>query len=146
MKLHQLSVFLENKSGRLTLPTRALAEAGINVLSLALADTRQFGILRLLVRHWQQAREALEEAGCVVNVTEVVAVDVPDRPGGLADVLEVVEKAGVEVEYLYAFTSRVGERTALIFRFEDPDLAIEVLQGAGVEIVDRVELFESVEE
>ena len=145
MKLHQLSVFLENKPGRLSVPTRALADEGINIITLALADTQQFGILRLLVRHWRDAKEALEKAGCVVNVTEVVAVDVPDRPGGLAEVLEVVEKNGINIEYMYAFTGRIGERAVLVFRFEDPDLAIEVLQGAGVEVVERVELFDAVE-
>ncbi|HOC38806.1 MAG TPA: amino acid-binding protein, partial [Thermodesulfobacteriota bacterium] len=83
MKLTQLSVFLENKPGRLTEPCRVLAEEGIDILTLSLADTQQFGILRILVRDWERAREVLEQAHCVVNATEVVALEVEDRPGGL---------------------------------------------------------------
>lgn len=146
MKLHQLSVFLENKPGRLSVPTKALADENINIVTLSLADTEQFGILRLLVRHWEEGKKAVENAGCVVNVTEVVAVDVPDRPGGLAEVLGVMEDAGINIEYMYAFTSRVGERAILVFRFENPDAAIKTLQKAGIEVVDQVELYESVEE
>src|SRR5512135_1384483 len=106
MKLHQLSLFLENKPGRLTHPCRALAKAGINILTLSLADTRQFGILRLLVRDWQKAKTVLEQAGCVVNITEVVAIEVADRPGGLEQILEVIEKGKLNVEYMYAFTEK----------------------------------------
>jgi hypothetical protein len=86
MKLNQLSVFLENKPGKLSVPCKALAKAGINILTLSLADTHQFGILRLVLPDWQRARKVLEDAGCVVNVTEVVAIEVPDKPGGLARV------------------------------------------------------------
>jgi len=146
MKLKQLSVFLENKPGQLSTPVQALADAGINIVTLSLADTKQFGILRLLVRNWEKAQQVLEDAGCVVNVTDVVAVDVPDRPGGLAKVLSIVQDAGINVEYMYAFTSRVGDRAVLVFRFEDLDGAIEVLEDAGMDVVDRVELYDSLEE
>ena len=146
MKLKQLSVFLENKPGQLNTPVQALADAGINIVTLSLADTKQFGILRLLVRDWEKAQQVLEEAECVVNVTDVVAVDVPDRPGGLAKVLSIVQDAGINVEYMYAFTSRVGDRAVLVFRFEDPDRAIEVLENAGMDVVDKVELYETLEE
>lgn len=145
MKLHQLSVFLENKPGRLSVPTNALADEGIDILTLSLADTRQFGILRLLVQHWQKAKEVLEEVGCVVNVTEVVAVDVPDRPGGLAGILEITEDADINVEYMYAFTSRVGDRAVLVFRFENPDRAITLLKKGNYEVLDRIKLFDQAE-
>ncbi len=142
MKIHQLSMFLENKPGRLSEPCRILADAGINILTLALADTQQFGILRLIVRDWQQAKEVLEKSGAVVNITEVVATEVEDRPGGLAIILETIEAAKLNIEYMYAFTFRSGDRAVLVFRFDNPDAAIEVLQAAGISVVDGVELFD----
>ncbi len=141
MKLTQLSVFLENRPGRLSVPCKALADAGINIITLSLADTEQFGIMRLIVRDWEKAKKVLEEAGCVTNVTEVVAVEVPDRPGGLASVLEIIEEAGVNVEYMYAFTFRTGDKAILVFRFEGPDSAIELLQSKQVNVVGDVELY-----
>ena len=142
MKLQQLSLFLENKPGQLKLPCRALAKAGINILTLSLADTQQFGILRLIVKDWQGARKALEEAGCVVNATEVLALDVPDRPGGLADLLELLDKAKLDIEYMYAFTSGTrGRKAALIFRFADPDAALKVLHKHEITVVGSEELF-----
>src|SRR5512135_2638248 len=104
MTIKQLSIFLENKPGALSAPCRLLADAGINILTFALADTQQFGILRLLVAEWEKARELLEKSGYVVKLTEVVAIEVPDVPGGLAALLEIVERARVNVEYVYAFT------------------------------------------
>ncbi|MCL2646890.1 MAG: hypothetical protein FWD61_07770 [Phycisphaerales bacterium] len=142
MKLHQVSVFLENKPGQLAGPCRALADAGIDILTLSLADTQQFGILRLLVQDWQKAHSVLQSAGCVVNVTEVLALDVPDKPGGLAYVLDILETAKVGIEYMYAFTANArGEHAAIIFRFEDNDLAIDALKQKGIPILGPVELF-----
>jgi hypothetical protein len=144
MKLQQLSLFLENRPGRLGAPLEAIAAEGINILTLSLADTEQFGILRLIVREWERARQVLDEAGWVVNLTEVVAVDVLDRPGGLAEALKVLEGAGLNIEYMYAYSLRRADKAILIFRFEDPDQAIEVLQGAGLHVVDGEELFSQV--
>ncbi len=90
MKIHQLSLFLENKPGQMLGPCRTLASSGVNIRTLTLADTERFGILRLIVSDWQKARRVLQEAGYVVNVTEVVAVEVADRPGGLAAVLDAL--------------------------------------------------------
>ncbi len=145
MKLHQLSVFIENRPGQLLVPCRVLADAGINIVTLSLADTRDFGILRLIVRDWQGARDALTKAGCVVNVSEVVAIEVDDRPGGLTAVLEVVTKAGMNVEYMYAFLDKREDRGILVFRFEDPDAALRALEGSGVSIIPSVELYERLE-
>jgi len=145
MKLQQVSVFLENKPGRLSIPCKALADAGIHLLMLSLADTQQFGILRLIVRDWQRAKEVLEKAGCVARVTEVVAIEVADRPGGLAGVLEIIEQAGVNIEYMYAFTFRSEDKAVLVFRFDDPDQAIEILQAKGVNVIGSVELYDRVE-
>lgn len=141
MKINQLSLFLENKPGRLSAPCAALAEAGINILTLSLADTQQFGIMRLIVKEWQRGREVLEAAGGVVNVAEVVAIEVPDRPGGLAEVLGAIETQGINVEYMYAFTFRRKDKAVIVFRFEDPDAAIEALQSSGVSVIDGVELY-----
>ncbi|HNX27140.1 MAG TPA: ACT domain-containing protein [Phycisphaerae bacterium] len=142
MKIKQLSVFLENKPGQLNIPCKALASAGLNILTLSLADTHQFGILRLILEEPDKGKEALEAAGCVVNVTEVVAVTVPDRPGGLAEILDLIEKAGINLEYMYAFTARKKDQAILVFRFEDPETAIEVLQKNGISVINRVELFD----
>jgi hypothetical protein len=142
VKIRQLSLFLENRPGQLRFPCKVLGDAGIDILTMSLADTAQFGILRLVVKDWQRAREVLEAAGVVVNVTEVLAVDVPDRPGGLAAVLEAFEKAGVGVEYMYAFASRErGRHATLLFRLEDPDRAAKLLEAAGVKLVASDELF-----
>jgi hypothetical protein len=144
MKLQQLSLFLENRPGRLGAPLEAIAKAGINILTLSLADTAQFGILRLIVREWDKAKQVLEDAGWVVNLTEVVAVDVLDRPGGLAEVLAVLEGAGLNIEYMYAFSLRRGDKAILIFRFEDPDRAIRVLLDKGLHLVEGEELLDLV--
>ncbi len=143
MKLHQLSLFLENRPGKLKAPCRILADAGINIITLSLADTQQFGILRLIVKDWQRAEKVLEEAGCVVNVTEVLAVDVDDRPGGLVNILDVLEQAGLAIEYMYAFTQGPASKKAtLVFRFEDPDAAIKALSTRGINVVGSAELFD----
>ena len=141
MKLHQLSVFLENQPGQLRVPCAVLADAGINIVTLSLADTEQFGILRLIVPDWQKAKTVLEAAGCVVKVTEVLAVEVADRPGGMAQLLEVMDRTGLNIEYMYAFTEKRSDKGILVFRFEDPDAAGQALQAAGVNIVGTVDLF-----
>lgn len=146
MKIHQLSMFLENKPGRLSEPCQILAQAGINILTLSVADTQQFGILRLIVKDWEKAKEVLENAGCVVTVTEVVATEVEDRPGGLAAILKVIEGSGINIEYIYAFTFRREDKAVIVFRFNNADLAIAALQAKGVNVIDSVELFERVRE
>jgi len=144
MKLNQLSVFLENRPGRLGAPLEAIAAEGINIMTMSLADTAQYGILRLIVREWEQARRVLETGGWVVNLTEVVAVDVPDRPGGLVETLKVIEGAGINIESMYAFSLRREDKAILIFRFEEPDRAIAMLRQAGQHLVDGEEPFRHV--
>ena len=146
MRIPQISVFLENKPGHLIVPCRLLAEAGINVVTLSLADTQQFGILRLIVREWQRAREVLEAAGWAVTVTEVLAIEVVDKPGGLVELLGVFEQAGINVEYMYAFTARLGNRAVLVFRFDDLDAAITALTRAGINPVSPINLYDHLEE
>jgi hypothetical protein len=142
MKIQQISVFVENKPGHLRAPCQALADAGINLTTLSLAETQQYGILRLIVRDWQRAKDVLTAAGFVVNVAEVLAVEVPDRPGGLADVLRVVEKAGINLEYMYAFTEKRDNRAVLVFRFADIDAAIRALEHSEVTLIGNVALYD----
>jgi len=146
MRIPQLSLFIDNKPGHLIVPCRLLADAGINIVTLSLADTKQFGILRLIVREWQRAREVLEAAGLVVAVTEVLAIEVHDRPGGLVELLAIFERAGINVEYMYAFTARLGNRAVLVFRFDDLDAAITALTRAGINPVSPINLYDRLEE
>ena len=140
MTVKQLSVFLENKPGTLTGPCRLLANAGINIQTFALADTKEFGILRLIVHEWEKAKQVLEHNGCVVRVTEVVALEVPDRPGGLVHLLEILEHAQVNVEYTYAFTDKQGGNGLLVFRFDSAEKAVKALHGAKVSVLGTTEL------
>jgi hypothetical protein len=140
MKLHQLSVFLENKPGQLKNACDLLAREQINIQTLSLADTRQFGILRLIIKDWERAKSVLEQGGFVVKPTEVLAIEVADRPGGLAEILGPIEAAGLNVEYMYAFSSARSDKAVLVFRFSDADAAIEKLKVAGVNVVGSVDL------
>jgi hypothetical protein len=141
MTIKQLSLFLENKPGRLNAICRVLAEARLNIVTLSLADTQQFGIVRLIVEDWQRAQAALEAAGFVVNVRDVVAATVRDEPGGMAQVLDLVQEAGVNIEYMYAFTFRHGREAVLVFRFDQPGKAVDALRRAGRDVLGPVELF-----
>ena len=143
MLIRQLSLFLENRPGQLRVPCQVLGDAGIDILTMSLADTQQFGILRLVVKDWQKAKAALEAAGIVVNVTEVLAIDVPDRPGGLATVLAAFERAGVGIEYMYALDAgrERGRFATLVFRVAEPEKAARLLREAGVKLLSSAELF-----
>jgi hypothetical protein len=144
VKLQQLSLFLENKPGALRAPCDALAAAGIDLLTVSLADTAQFGILRFIVRDPEQARHVLQEAGMLVRVTEVVPIEVENKPGGLAQALSAIEKAGLTVEYMYDFgAASRGGKAAIVFRFEDPDAALTALAAAGVRVLAVEELMPS---
>ncbi len=146
MSVKQLSLFMENKPGQLLNPCEVLAKAGINILLLALADTEKFGILRIVVRDWEKAKSALEAAGCVVNVTDVVAVRVASRPGGLARVLRLMEDAKNNIEYMYAFAAQRGDVGILIFRFGDTDAAVRTLKAKKVDLIDAGALEKLIEE
>jgi hypothetical protein len=140
MKIQQISLFAENKPGHISAPARLLAAEGIDIRALYLADTQEYGILRLIVADWQRATALLEAHGFIAKVTEVLAVEVPDRPGGLADVLEALQGTGINIEYMYAFPYMRGDQAIIIFRFNDPDAAIERLQAAGINLVASEEL------
>ena len=141
MTVEQISVFLENQSGRLAAVAGLLAAVGVNIRALSLADTAEFGILRLIVDQNDQARRALTEGGFTVGKTEVVALAVPDRPGGLAQMLRALDAAEINVEYMYAFVQRSGDNAILIVRFEAPDRAIQALTQAGIRVLKGQELY-----
>jgi hypothetical protein len=140
MKLQQLSIFLENKPGQVRKACDLLARAGINIRTLSLAETKQYGILRLIVHEWERAKKVLEEGGFSTKTTPVLAVQVTDQPGGLTAVLDPIEKAGINIEYMYAFTFGREDKAVLIFRFDDPERAQTVLQEAGIEVLKGVDL------
>jgi len=141
MKVEQISIFLENKSGRLAEVTGTLAKAGVNIRALSLADTADFGILRLIVNDSDKARQAMKESGFTVAKTEVVALEVPDKPGGLSGILVALDKAAINVEYMYAFVQHSGANAIIIFRFDDPDKAARILQEAGVRVLEPEEVY-----
>lgn len=141
MKVKQISIFLENKSGRLAQVTKVLADNDINLRALSLADTADFGILRIIVNDVDKAYNVLKNSGYTLSETDVVAVEVPDRPGGLASILDSLWKSGLSVEYMYAFVKSSGDNAIMIFRFEDTDKAIKVLNGVGVRILGGDEVY-----
>ena len=127
MKLKQISVFVENKPGSVSRPCKALADAGLNITTLTLADTKDFGILRFIIEDWQKAYDTLKEKKFAVSVNDVIALEVDDSPGGLSDVLEKLEAHGLNVEYMYASVYGCNNRAFLVFRFDDTESALEKL-------------------
>ncbi len=136
MKLEQLSIFLENKAGRMAEVTKVLADAGINIMALALADTSDFGILRLVVSDTERAAELLKSAGFTVSRTVVVGVQMSDVPGGLNGILQALASHNINIEYMYPFV-RCGRRHAtMIFRLKKADEAIAFLRQQGIPLLD----------
>ncbi len=141
MKIRQISVFIENQSGRLSEVAKLLGESDINIRALSLADTSDFGILRLIVDKPDNAYKILKDNDFTVGRTEVIAVEVPDRPGGLASVLNALSHEGVNVEYMYAFVHK-GDTAAMIFRFDDTDMAAKVIENAGLKVIRHHNIYE----
>ncbi len=136
MKVEQISIFIENKSGRLAEVSGILGKAGVNIRALSLADTSDFGILRLIVNDAEKALQVLREQHFTVSKTEVIGVEVPDSPGGLSSILQILDQNNVNVEYMYAFADRCGDNAVIIFRFDDTDEAIQALTKSGVKILE----------
>jgi hypothetical protein len=141
MQAEQISVFLENKAGRLAEVTGILSEAKVNIRALALADTSDFGVLRLIVDDNIKAVKALKNRGFTVGRTDVVAVEVEDRPGGLHRLLDMLNKAKINVEYMYAFVQHSGENAVMIFRFDNIDEAVRVLEEHNVKVINGKEVY-----
>jgi hypothetical protein len=140
MFVKQISVFLENKPGRLAAVTGVLKEKNIDISAISIADTTQFGILRMIVNKPEEAVAAIKEAGFPVSTTEVLAVEVADRPGGLNRALQVLQQAGVSIEYLYSFIKRNEDRALILFRVENPDKAVKALNSAGIKMYSSEEI------
>jgi hypothetical protein len=138
--IQQLSVFLENSAGRLGQLTRALGDANINMHALMVADTEQFGVVRIIADGPHRAKEILDEMGFSAKLTPVVAVEVPDRPGGLADVLEALSDSGVSIEYAYCFVEPQGDAAVDIFKIDAPN-AEEVLKASGFRVLVEADLY-----
>ncbi len=140
MQVEQIAVFLENKSGRLAEITSILAANDINIRALSVADTADFGILRLIVNDVAKAQEVLKKGGFTVSKTEVVAVAVPDRVGGLAEVLRAVTEGGYNVEYMYAYAHRADGSAVMIFRFDNMADAVAMIKEKGFSLVSSSEI------
>ncbi len=145
MKTKQISVFVDNRPGRLASVAGVLREEKIDIRAISMADAPDFGIFRIVVEDWERGRAALKRAGFVTEVSDVIAVAVEDRPGGLADILEVFAEHQLNVEYMYAFLTERNGRAILFFRFEDTDRAVEALRAAGVPTVGGERLWRRVQ-
>ena len=141
MKTQQLSIFLENKPGAIKNAVKALSDAKVNIRAMSLADTEDFGILRLIANDSNAAITALQKAGFTVQLTDVVAVEVPDRPGGLYEILSILSQKEINTEYAYAFIARKTDKAITIFRFTQTDEAIKQLTENGVSIIPGVQLY-----
>lgn len=141
MKVKQISIFLENKSGRLAQVTGVLGDNGINIRALSIADTTDFGILRLIVNDPDQAYRVLKDAGFTVSTTDVIAVEVVDEPGGLASALRSLDRAGINIEYLYAFLQKSSSAALVVFRVEQLEEAVKALQDSGIRILSGDDVY-----
>ncbi|KUK36908.1 MAG: hypothetical protein PWP44_463 [Thermacetogenium sp.] len=141
MPVKQITVFLENKCGRLASVTRVIGDQGINIRAFSVADTTDFGILRLIVNEPDRAYEALRKANFTVRMTEVIAVQIPDRPGGLADVLDLMQDAGINIEYMYAFVAQVSGDALAVFRVENTRVAEQLMLGKGIKVLSGEEVY-----
>jgi hypothetical protein len=141
MRAEQISIFLENKAGRLAEVTATLRDANVNIRALSLADTTDFGILRLIVNDNQKAEKALKDEGFTVGKTDVIAVEVDDNPGGLNRVLDPLTREGVNVEYMYAFANPHGKNAIMIFRFDNIDKAIEILARNSINVIKGEDVY-----
>ena len=137
MAIKQVSVFVENKPGTLVSITDAIGAAGVDIRAMSIADTQDFGILRLIVSDNEKTKQAVQSIGCIVSITEVVAVAVSDRPGALNDVMHVLSENGVNIEYMYAFLTSRGHNAYVVLRVADNDRAAEILASKGVKLVSE---------
>ena len=141
MLVKQLSVFVENKPGKLSAVTRLLADNNIDIRAFSVADSRDFGILRLIVNDPKSAVEALRSEGMTASATQVLGIIIPDEPGGLARAIKVLSDAQISVEYAYAFITPSVGNAYVIIRVEDNDKASEILKGAGIELIEQDDIF-----
>ncbi|MEN6384217.1 MAG: ACT domain-containing protein [Phycisphaerales bacterium] len=137
MKIKQISVFLENRKGRLYDVCSLLGQKNINIRALNVAETESFGILRIVVNKTETAASVLKEAGIVARITDVVAIEVEDQPGGLADILKVLAQEDLNIEYMYGFIEKSSDKALMVFRFDDADKAVNILKKNNIKIVSE---------
>lgn len=135
MKIKQISIFLENRKGRLYDVCSLLGQKNINIRALNVAETESFGILRIVVDKSQAALDAFKEEGIVARITDVIAIEVEDRPGGLANILKVLADEDVNIEYMYGFVEKSSDKALMVFRFDDADKAAMILKRHNIQIV-----------
>lgn len=140
MKVKQLSIFVENQPGRLAQVAKTLGEAGINIMAMTIAETREFGVVRMIVADPDQGMGVLKGAGFTVTTTNILAIEVPDRPGALAGVLDAFVQKGLNIEYMYAFVAKREGAAILVFRFDDTDKAVDALKGSEVKVLTNDEV------
>lgn len=141
MKIKQLSIFLQNRMGSLSKPLEVLSNANVNIRAMCMADTSEFGILRLVVDNPKKGKEALEESGFLVKITEIIGVEMNDTPGGLANVLNIIKDNGIDLEYLYAFTHEKEGKAILLLHSDDIDRLISVLKDSDITVVQSNEVY-----
>jgi hypothetical protein len=140
MKLTQISIFLENRKGRLYEVCSLLGKHKVNIRALTVAESEQFGILRIVVDKPIETAALLKKNGFVASLTEIVAVEVADKPGGLADILKVFSQSNINVEYMYGFVEKKSDKALLVFRFDEPDKALELLKKKKIKVIGRKEM------
>lgn len=142
MVVKQISIFLENKSGRLAEVTKILGDSNIDISALSIADTTHFGILRLIVNNPEKAESILREHGFTVRGTSVIAIGVKDKPGGLAIALDVLQKENIGIEYMYAFVSKKEDEALVILKVDSPDRAVGILKEEGVSVLSAEQVYD----
>ncbi|WP_406535141.1 acetolactate synthase [Methanobrevibacter sp.] len=142
MKIKQLSIFLQNRMGSLSKPLEVLSENDVNIRAMCMADTSEFGILRLVVDNPEKGKEALEEKNFLVKITEIIGVEMYDGPGGLTSVLKVIKDNEIDLEYLYAFTHKIENKAILLLHADDIDNLISVLTENNITVVPSKEVYD----
>lgn len=137
----QLSLFVENTPGSISKVCRILKDNNLSISTLSLADTSEFGILRLLIKDNCKAAQVLTDAGFVVKTADVLPLTVPNRAGGLSEIFDILDKHDLSVEYMYAFTAGNADKAIIVFRFEDPAAALQKISGEAVQLISAEELF-----
>ena len=139
--IKQISVFVENKKGRLAKITDVLGQGGIDLIALSIADTTNFGIMRCIVSDPDKAIKLLKDSGFTASTTEVIVAEVTDKPGGLAHVLELLDDAGISVEYLYSFVRTPNQNALILFRVEDIATATKALEAGGIKLLADKDIY-----
>ncbi|MBQ7522243.1 MAG: ACT domain-containing protein [Clostridia bacterium] len=140
MAVKQISIFVENKEGKLVTITEAIAKAGIDIRAMSVADTQDFGIFRLIVTDPEKARESLESSGCFVSITQVVGVSIPDEPGSLSKVVKILARHNINIEYMYAFITVSKKFASVVLRVADNEAAEKILTENGIKLLEEKDI------